>query len=73
MPRAETRLDRVAARGIARDDAARRMAAQATDDERREYATYVIDNTGDIESLARQVDEVWAELERVRDTANRAE
>jgi len=62
----QVRLDRVEARGIARDDAARRMAAQASDDERREYATYVLDNRGDLGSLARQVDEVWADLERMR-------
>jgi dephospho-CoA kinase len=64
-PRA-VRLDRLEARGIARDDAERRMAAQATDDERREYATYVLDNGGDEASLERQVDEVWADLEGLR-------
>src|SRR5690242_16423799 len=64
-PRA-VRLDRLEARGIARDDAERRMAAQATDDERREYATYVLDNGGDEASLQRQVDEVWADLEGLR-------
>jgi dephospho-CoA kinase len=60
------RLDRLEARGIARDDAERRMAAQASDDERREYATYVLDNSGDEASLVRQLDEVWADLERRR-------
>ena len=35
----ELRLDRLEERGVARDDAERRMAAQATDDDRREYAT----------------------------------
>ena len=43
----EARLARLEERGIARDDAERRMAAQATDDARREYATYVLDNSGD--------------------------
>jgi len=47
---------------VARDDARRRMAAQATDEERRAVATHLIDNGGDLESLAHQVDEVWAEL-----------
>jgi dephospho-CoA kinase len=65
----EVRLERLVARGMDRDDAARRMAAQATDDERREYATYVIDNGGDLDALRRQVDAVWADLERRRDTA----
>jgi dephospho-CoA kinase len=62
----DLRLDRVVDRGIARDDAERRMAAQAGDDERREYATYVLDNSGDVDALARQVDEVWSDLLRLR-------
>jgi len=62
----DVRLDRLAQRGIARDDGERRMAAQKSDDERREFATYVLDNSGDVEALARQVNEVWNELERLR-------
>ncbi|HEY7107527.1 MAG TPA: dephospho-CoA kinase [Acidimicrobiia bacterium] len=62
---AEVRLDRLVARGLARDDAQRRMDAQASDDERRQYATYVLDNGGDVVSLSRQVDAVWADLERL--------
>jgi dephospho-CoA kinase len=58
----DLRLDRLEIRGVPRDDAQRRMAAQATDDERRAVATHVIDNGGDLESLARQVDDVWADL-----------
>ena len=62
----DVRLARLEERGIARDDGERRMAAQASDDERREFATYVLDNSGDVDALARQVDEVWADLERLR-------
>ena len=62
----DVRLARLEERGIARDDGERRMAAQARDDERREFATYVLDNSGDVDALARQVDEVWADLERLR-------
>jgi dephospho-CoA kinase len=62
----DVRLARLEQRGIARDDAERRMAAQASDDARREYATYVLDNSADVDALACQVDEVWAELERLR-------
>ena len=58
----DLRLDRLEIRGVPRDDAERRMAAQATDEERREVATHLIDNSGDLESLARQVDAVWADL-----------
>ncbi|MEX1006551.1 MAG: dephospho-CoA kinase [Acidimicrobiia bacterium] len=63
----DIRLARLEERGIARDDGERRMAAQAGDDERRVFATYVLDNSGDVEALARQVDEVWADLERLRE------
>jgi dephospho-CoA kinase len=58
----DLRLERLEIRGIPREDARRRIAAQATDEERRAVATHLIDNGGDIESLARQVDDVWADL-----------
>jgi dephospho-CoA kinase len=61
----ELRLDRLEQRGVTRSDAERRMAAQATDDDRRAVATFVIDNSGDRDDLVRQVDEVWAELGRM--------
>jgi dephospho-CoA kinase len=53
------RLDRLEIRGVARDDAERRMAAQATDDERRAVATHLVDNGGDLDALAAQVDRIW--------------
>jgi dephospho-CoA kinase len=58
----DVRLDRLEVRGVPRDDAQRRMAAQATDEERRAVATHLVDNGGDLQSLARQVDEVWTDL-----------
>jgi len=58
----ELRLERLELRGVPRDDAQRRMAAQASDEERRAVATHLIDNGGDLESLARQVDGIWPEL-----------
>ena len=61
----DLRLDRLEARGVPRSDAERRMAAQASDDDRRAVATFVVDNSGDRDDLTRQVDEVWAELERM--------
>jgi dephospho-CoA kinase len=60
----DVRLARLEARGVDRADAEARMAAQTGDDERRKIATYVIDNAGDRAALERQVDEVWAELQR---------
>jgi dephospho-CoA kinase len=62
----EVRLDRLVERGIPRDDAERRMAAQASDDERREYATHVVVNDGDLEVLGQQVDAIWSDFERIR-------
>jgi dephospho-CoA kinase len=62
----EIRLERLARRGVERADAEARMAAQATDAQRREVATYVIDNAGDPPSLDAQIDDVWTDLERRR-------
>jgi dephospho-CoA kinase len=58
----EVRLDRLEGRGVLRDDARARMKAQATDEERRAVATFVVDNGGSVAELERQVDEVWAAL-----------
>jgi dephospho-CoA kinase len=63
----DVRLRRLERRGVPRDDAGRRMAAQASDEERRAMATYVIDNGGDLAALESQVDSVWHDLERRRD------
>ena len=60
----DTRLERLEVRGIPRGDAEARMAAQATDEERRAIAAYVLDNAGDEQALETQVDEVWADLAR---------
>jgi dephospho-CoA kinase len=69
----EVRLARLEARGVDRADAEARMGAQADDEERRELATYVVDNAGDRAALERQIDEVWADLERRhRDEQDRA-
>ena len=62
----EVRLTRLEARGVARDDALRRIAAQASDEERRALATYVLDNSGDRAQLEEQVDALWGELLRLK-------
>jgi dephospho-CoA kinase len=62
----EVRLERLERRGVPRADAERRMAAQASDEERRALATWVIENRGDLPALDRQVEEVWRDLERRR-------
>jgi dephospho-CoA kinase len=61
------RLERLAERGIAPDDAERRIAAQASDEERRALATHLIDNAGDLGRLEQQVDELWEDLQRIHD------
>jgi dephospho-CoA kinase len=60
----ELRLDRLVERGVPRDDAQRRIALQATDEERRAVATWVLDNSGDLAHLEKQVDAIWPELLR---------
>ena len=59
----ELRLDRLEARGLDRADAEARMAAQATDEQRREIATHLVDNSGDVDALERQIGDIWDDLE----------
>ena len=61
----DARIDRLVARGLRPDDAARRLAAQMSDDERRVHATHLIDNGGDPAALVPQVDRLWAELRSI--------
>jgi dephospho-CoA kinase len=60
----EIQLARLAARGLSRDQALARMASQASREQRRAIATWVIDNSGPLASLDAQVDRLWAELAR---------
>ena len=55
---AEVRLERLVARGMAVDDARSRMAAQATDADRRAVADHVVVNDSDEAALAQRVDEL---------------
>jgi dephospho-CoA kinase len=57
----DTRVARLVQRGLTAEDARARMAAQATDEQRRAVADVVLDNSGTPEQLAEQVDRVWAE------------
>jgi dephospho-CoA kinase len=56
-----TRVERLVRRGLTAEDARARMAAQASDEERRAVADVVLDNSGTVEELAGQVDRFWAE------------
>jgi dephospho-CoA kinase len=57
----DARLQRLVERGLDIDDAGRRIAAQATREERLAVADVVIDNTGDLPTLEIQVDRLWGE------------
>jgi dephospho-CoA kinase len=58
-------LDRlVRNRGLSRDQAKARMAAQASRAQRLAIAGIVIDNSGSLAELDRQVGELWTELRR---------
>ena len=53
------RLQRLAERGMAEQDARNRIAAQASDDERRAIADIVLVNDGTRDDLLRAVDAAW--------------
>jgi dephospho-CoA kinase len=56
-----TRVRRLVGRGLSEDDARARIAAQATDEQRRAVADVVLDNSGTVEELEAQVDRFWSE------------
>ena len=56
----EVRLERLAARGMTRDEALARIAVQATDEERRAVADVVVSNSGALEDLSAEVDRLWS-------------
>ena len=58
-------LDRLTRlRGMSKEQAEARMAAQASRDARLAIADFVIDNSGSLSELDRQVGDLWAELRR---------
>jgi dephospho-CoA kinase len=61
----DTRLRRLRERrGMGADEAAARMAAQASREQRLAVADVVLDNDGDLADLQRQVGELWERLRR---------
>lgn len=60
----EVQVQRLAAKGMAATQADARIAAQLSSEERLARADLVIDNSGSLEDLGRQVDDAWKELER---------
>lgn len=62
----ELRVRRAVERGMAEADVRARMAAQATDEQRRAVADAVVVNDADLSTLASRVDELWEEMGRWR-------
>lgn len=58
----ETRVKRLAGRGIGEEDARRRIAAQIPDEVRRAAADIIIDNNGSVEDLLPQVEAAIARI-----------
>lgn len=56
------RLQRAMARGMDREEAARRIGAQADDAERLAAATHVVENDGDLDELEQRVEALWRAL-----------
>ena len=64
---AEVQLDRlIRLRGMPADQARARLDAQASREQRLAIADVVIDNSGSLADLDRQVDDLWEELRRRR-------
>jgi dephospho-CoA kinase len=57
----DTRVRRLVGRGLSEEDARARIAAQATDEQRRAVADVVLDNSRTVEDLETQVERFWAE------------
>jgi dephospho-CoA kinase len=70
---ADVRLERlVALRGMDREQARSRIAAQISDEERRAMADVVIDSSGTIEHTMEQVDALWERLVAQRSVGGRS-
>lgn len=59
----EIQVERLAAKGVGSQDARNRIASQLEPEKRLARADIVIDNTGSLEDLSRQVDKLWEDLQ----------
>lgn len=67
----DLRVQRLRARGISEDDARSRIAQQATEEQRRAVADYIINNSGDLADLQDAVDILWSDLSQRADATPR--
>jgi dephospho-CoA kinase len=58
----DEQVRRLVARGMDEADARRRIAVQLPIEEKRQRATWVIDNSGSREATRRQVERLWTEI-----------
>ena len=58
----DLRTQRLLARGLAQNDIIARMSNQATDEQRREIANYVISNSSTLVELREEVQKVWTQI-----------
>jgi len=59
----EIQVERLAAKGVGATDARNRIASQLEPEKRLASADIVIDNSGSLEDLGRQVDKLWEDLQ----------
>ena len=62
----EVAVARAVARGLPEEDVRKRVAAQASREQRLEKADLVIDNSGPREALGPQIDKAWTWIESLR-------
>jgi dephospho-CoA kinase len=58
----QAQVERLVERGLSASQAAARMAAQASREQRLAIATFVVDNSGSLADLDREVDHLWGRL-----------
>ena len=67
--RPEQQIERLTSKfGLPREDAERRIGSQMPLDEKTRRADFLIDNSGDLESTRKQVQEIFSELRRLTKT-----
>ena len=63
----DVRMERLIERGMSTDDAKARLGSQATDEQRRDVANFVIHNGGGTDELADATAQLWEVLRRLAD------